>query len=54
VPDEGLHRPVSHRLLSPFPSPVLDGGRIVHLGSLEELSRRIDLPFARTVVEALG
>jgi iron(III) transport system ATP-binding protein len=33
---------------------VLDGGRIVHLGPLEALRSRLDLPFARTVVEALG
>jgi iron(III) transport system ATP-binding protein len=32
---------------------VLDGGRIVHLGPLDELRSRPDLPFARSVVDAL-
>ena len=34
-------------------SAVLDDGRIVHLGSLEELRGRDDLPFARDVIAAL-
>ena len=33
---------------------VLDGGRIVHVGPLEGLRGRPDLPFARSVVESLG
>jgi iron(III) transport system ATP-binding protein len=33
---------------------VLDGGRIVHLGRLDELRSRTDLPFARSVLDALG
>ena len=33
---------------------VLDGGRIVHLGRLEELRGRLDLPFARSILESLG
>ena len=32
---------------------VLDDGRIVHLGSLDELRLRPDLPFARVIREAL-
>ncbi len=35
-------------------SAVLDSGRIVHVGPLEELRDRADLPFARSVLEALG
>jgi iron(III) transport system ATP-binding protein len=33
---------------------VLDGGRIVHLGHLDELRGRLDVPFARSVIDALG
>ncbi len=33
---------------------VLDGGTIVHLGRLEELSRRLEVPFARRILDALG
>jgi iron(III) transport system ATP-binding protein len=33
---------------------VLDDGRIVHLGRLEALRARSDLPFARSVLDALG
>ena len=33
---------------------ILDGGRIVHLGTLDELRGRDDLPFARSLVAALG
>jgi iron(III) transport system ATP-binding protein len=33
---------------------VLDRGRIVHLGALEDLRGRPDLPFARSVIDALG
>jgi iron(III) transport system ATP-binding protein len=33
---------------------VLDGGRIVHLGALDELRGRDDLPFARSLLDALG
>jgi iron(III) transport system ATP-binding protein len=33
---------------------VLDAGRIVHLGRLEDLRFRSDLPFARSLIEALG
>jgi iron(III) transport system ATP-binding protein len=33
---------------------VLEQGRIVHLGRLEELRSRPDLPFARSVLESLG
>ncbi len=33
---------------------VLDGGRIVHLGRLDDLRSRPDLAFARMILEALG
>ena len=33
---------------------VLDEGRIVHLGRLDDLRSRLDLPFARMILEALG
>jgi len=33
---------------------VLDAGRVVHLGALDELRGRDDLPFARSLVAALG
>jgi len=33
---------------------VLDEGRVVHVGKLEALSARPDLPFARQILEALG
>jgi iron(III) transport system ATP-binding protein len=33
---------------------VLDGGRIVHLGALQDLRSRPELPFARSVIDALG
>ncbi len=33
---------------------VLEGGRIVYLGRLEDLRSRPDLPFARSILEALG
>jgi iron(III) transport system ATP-binding protein len=33
---------------------VLDGGRIVHLGVLQDLRSRTDLPFARSVIDALA
>ncbi len=33
---------------------VLDGGGILHVGRLEELRGRPDLPFARSILEALG
>ena len=33
---------------------VLDGGRLVHLGPLDALRGRADLPFARGIVAALG
>lgn len=33
---------------------VLDEGRIVHVGRLDELRSRPDLPFARSVTDALG
>lgn len=32
---------------------VLDNGKVVHLGSLEALSARSDVPFARHILEAL-
>jgi iron(III) transport system ATP-binding protein len=33
---------------------VLDDGRVVHVGRLEALSARTDLPFARQILDALG
>jgi iron(III) transport system ATP-binding protein len=33
---------------------VLDDGRVVHVGRLEALGARSDLPFARQILEALG
>jgi len=33
---------------------VLDEGRVVHVGKLEALASRADLPFARQILEALG
>jgi iron(III) transport system ATP-binding protein len=33
---------------------VLDEGRVVHVGALDELSSRPDLPIARHILEALG
>ncbi|WP_242342901.1 ABC transporter ATP-binding protein [Anaeromyxobacter terrae] len=33
---------------------VLDEGRIVHLGRIDDLRSRPDLPFARMILEALG
>jgi len=33
---------------------VMDDGRVAHVGRLEELRARPDLPFARSVIEALG
>ncbi len=33
---------------------VLDAGRVVHVGRLDELRGRHDLPFARSLVDALG
>ncbi|GEJ57122.1 ABC transporter ATP-binding protein [Anaeromyxobacter diazotrophicus] len=47
------HDPREAQALGPR-TAVLDRGRIVHLGPLEALRARPDLPFARSVLQALG
>ncbi len=47
------HDPREAQALAPR-AAVLDAGRIVHVGSLDDLRDRADLPFARSVLEALG
>ncbi len=33
---------------------ILDDGRVIHVGALEDLRSRTELPFARKILEALG
>jgi iron(III) transport system ATP-binding protein len=47
------HDPREAQALAPR-AAVLDAGRIVHVGALDDLRGRPDLPFARSVLEALG
>lgn len=47
------HDPREAQALAPR-AAVLDQGRVVHLGRLEDLRSRLDLPFARSVLKVLG